>query len=41
LFTPNEDGWVKIADEFESKWLMPHCVGALDGKHVVHQVYNS
>ncbi|CAI6373816.1 unnamed protein product [Macrosiphum euphorbiae] len=39
LFTPNEDGWVKIADEFQSKWQMPHYVGALDGKHVVHQAF--
>lgn len=26
--------WVDIADEFEKKWQFPHCMGAVDGKHV-------
>ncbi|XP_015374962.1 PREDICTED: uncharacterized protein LOC107169667 [Diuraphis noxia] len=30
---------MKISKEFESKWQMPHCVGALDGKHVIHQAF--
>ena len=29
--------WEKIADGFEAKWNFPHCVGAIDGKHVVMQ----
>lgn len=35
-FTP--DYWKKISDEFQEKWQFPHCVGAIDGKHIVIQV---
>lgn len=38
LFTPSVEGWLNISNEFQCKWQMPNCVGALDGKHVVHQV---
>jgi hypothetical protein len=26
--------WKKIAEDFNSFWNMPHCVGAIDGKHM-------
>jgi len=28
------DEWLRVASEFENKWQYPHCIGALDGKHV-------
>ena len=35
---PNKESWLRIANEFEKKWDFPHCIGAIDGKHVVIQV---
>lgn len=37
----NEKNWLKIANEFATKWDFPHCIGAIDGKHVVIQVSRS
>ncbi|CAM1308213.1 Uncharacterised protein r2_g1811 [Pycnogonum litorale] len=35
LKIPNsETDWKQIACEFESLWNFPHCLGAVDGKHV-------
>lgn len=33
-FPSNEEEWRQIAHDFEEKWQFPHCVGAIDGKHV-------
>lgn len=31
---PNEEQWKSIANKFEQRWNFPHCLGALDGKHI-------
>ncbi|XP_036147861.1 protein ALP1-like isoform X2 [Monomorium pharaonis] len=33
----NEEKWIKISEEFDNKWDFPHCIGAIDGKHIVIQ----
>ncbi|XP_031330267.1 protein ALP1-like [Photinus pyralis] len=37
LKPPTRPELLQIADAFNSKWNLPHCVGAIDGKHVVIQ----
>lgn len=34
----NEDLWLRSAAEFEWLWNLPHCIAALDGKHVRNRV---
>ncbi|XP_049797751.1 uncharacterized protein LOC126215130 [Schistocerca nitens] len=31
---PNKDEWEQIAKDYDEKWNYPHCIGALDSKHV-------
>jgi len=31
--------WLHIAQEFESQWNFNHCRDAIDGKHVIIQMY--
>jgi len=34
----NTEEWLRIAKTFNDIWNFPHCIGAIDGKHVVIQV---
>ncbi|KAK4877281.1 hypothetical protein RN001_009787 [Aquatica leii] len=35
LRTPrNSEDWKKIAEDFNDMWQFPHCIGALDGRHI-------
>ncbi|XP_072033385.1 uncharacterized protein [Amphiura filiformis] len=36
-FPSSVEDWLEIAHGFEDKWQFPHCLGALDGKHVTMQ----
>lgn len=38
LRLPSKEDWIAIAKEFNDKWHFIHCVGAMDGRHMVLEV---
>ena len=35
---PKTEGeWKSVADNFNTQWQFPHCIGAMDGKHILIQ----
>jgi hypothetical protein len=38
LSVPSKEKWEDIAAGFEERWNFPHCLGAIDGKHIVIEV---
>lgn len=32
------ENWLNISKQFEEDWNFNHCIGAIDGKHIVIQV---
>jgi len=34
----SETNWQTISEDFNKDWNFPHCIGAIDGKHIVIQV---
>lgn len=41
LKVPTMEDWKSISQEFETQWNFPHCIGAIDGKHIIIQVSRS
>lgn len=43
LQMPTEtNDWLEISEDYEDKWNFPHCISALDRKHIVLQApFNS
>lgn len=37
----SKQDWLKVSGRFQKEWHFPHCIGALDGKHVHIQVVNN
>ncbi|CAG5035770.1 unnamed protein product [Parnassius apollo] len=33
-FPQSKEDWIEIANGFGTRWNFPHCVGAVDGKHI-------
>lgn len=38
VLKPNMADWLAVSEGFDEKCQFPHCIGALDGKHITIQV---
>jgi len=38
FFQHSETNWQIISEDFNKDWNFSHCIGAIDGKHIVIQV---
>ena len=34
-FPSSEEEWMKIADDFHTRWQFPNCIGAINGRHII------
>ncbi|XP_055534604.1 putative nuclease HARBI1 [Wyeomyia smithii] len=34
-FPSTEENWLELADNFNNRWIFSHCIGAIDGNHIV------
>jgi hypothetical protein len=41
IVTTGTETWKKIAHDFVKRWNFPHCIGAIDGKHIAMQAQNN
>jgi len=33
----DKDEWKKVSVAFDENWNFPHCLGSIDGKHIILQ----
>ena len=36
-FPSSAEEWLEISSKFQERWQFPHCIGAINGKHIIMQ----